>query len=258
MPANLRKSEDAVQEGVRLRWLSTIVGDEGGALTIERMELDESGLPRPTGDLELLGAEVLVLALGQEADLSLLRSMPAVRTEGGLVSVGSDLMSDHPGVFAGGDMVAGARTLTDAVGHGKKAARAIDAWLDGRTLDRPGRHAPATPEHLNTWYYSDAPQVGPTPSRRGPAHLHLRRGGGWARRVDGPLRGTPLPVVRQLLPMRQLFRSLPRQRGDEGRRGPRIRLRLRLLQGLRAVRPGVPLRRDRDGAEKGADRPEGI
>ncbi len=56
-------------------------------------------------------------------------------------------------------MVAGARTLTDAVGHGKRAARAIDAWLAGRNLDRPARHALATPERLNTWYYADAPHA---------------------------------------------------------------------------------------------------
>jgi 2-oxoacid:acceptor oxidoreductase delta subunit (pyruvate/2-ketoisovalerate family) len=158
MPANLEEIDEAVREGVHLKWLSTIVGDDSGLLTIERMELDESGFPQPTGEFEELPADALVLALGQEADLSLLRSMPAVRTEGGLVAVGPDLMSDHPGVFAGGDMVAGARTLTDAVGHGKKAAAAIDAWLDGRTLHRPARPAPATPEHLNTWYYADAPK----------------------------------------------------------------------------------------------------
>ena len=78
----------------------------------------------------------MILALGQEADLALLRTTPAVVTEDGLVTVGSDLMSGQPGVFAGGDMVAGGRTLTDAIGHAKKAARAIDAWLDGRTLER--------------------------------------------------------------------------------------------------------------------------
>ena len=55
-------------------------------------------------------------------------------------------------------MVAGARTLTDAIGHGRKAARAIDAWLDGRALERPVRHALATPAHLNTWYFADAPK----------------------------------------------------------------------------------------------------
>ena len=158
MPANTEEITDAVDEGVQFKWLSTIVGDEGGVLTIERMELDESGFPRPTGEFEELRADALVLALGQEADLSLLESMPDVRPEDGLVPVGPDLMSAHPGVFAGGDMVAGARTLTDAIGHGKKAARAIDAWLDGRTLGRPARHALAMPAQLNTWYFADAPK----------------------------------------------------------------------------------------------------
>lgn len=158
MPANLEEVTDAVTEGVRLKWLSTIVGDEGGKLTIERMELDDSGFPRSTGQFEELRADALVLALGQEADLSLLGSMPDVRPEGGLIPVGPDFMSTRPGVFAGGDMVAGARTLTDAIGHGRKAARAIDAWLDGRTLGHEVRHPLATAAHLNSWYFADAPK----------------------------------------------------------------------------------------------------
>jgi 2-oxoacid:acceptor oxidoreductase delta subunit (pyruvate/2-ketoisovalerate family) len=158
LPANRDEVTDAVEEGVRLKWLSTIVGDEGGVLTIERMELDESGFPRPTGEFEDLQADALVLALGQEADLSLLWSMHDVPAKDGLIPVGPDFMTARPGVFAGGDMVAGARTLTDAIGHGKKAARAIDAWMDGRCLERPARHELATPAHLNTWYFADAPK----------------------------------------------------------------------------------------------------
>ena len=158
MPADAEEVADAIDEGVRFKWLSTIAGDDEGVLTIERMELDDSGFPRATGQFEELRSDALVLALGQEADLSLLRSMPEVRPENGLVPVGQDFMSAHPGVFAGGDMVAGARTLTDAIGHGRKAARAIDAWLDGRTLERPTRHALATPAQLNTWYFADAPK----------------------------------------------------------------------------------------------------
>ena len=122
MSANVEEVHDAMEEGVRLRWLSTVVDDHSGVLTIERMELDESGFPQPTGELEELSADALILALGQEADLALLRTTPAVVTEDGLVTVGSDLMSGQPGVFVGGDMVAGGRTLTDAIGHAKKAA----------------------------------------------------------------------------------------------------------------------------------------
>jgi len=41
------------------------------------------------------------------------------------------------GIFAGGDMIGGARTMTAAVGHGKKAARNIDAWLRGGVYEKP-------------------------------------------------------------------------------------------------------------------------
>jgi 2-oxoacid:acceptor oxidoreductase delta subunit (pyruvate/2-ketoisovalerate family) len=69
------------------------------------------------------------------------------------------MMTGHPGIFAGGDMVPSERTVTVAVGHGKKAARHIDAWLRGSTHAPPPKHAPATFERLNPWYYSDAPKT---------------------------------------------------------------------------------------------------
>jgi 2-oxoacid:acceptor oxidoreductase delta subunit (pyruvate/2-ketoisovalerate family) len=56
-------------------------------------------------------------------------------------------------------MVPAERTVTVAVGHGKKAARHIDAWLRGGTYEAPAKHAPATFERLNPWYYSDAPKT---------------------------------------------------------------------------------------------------
>jgi Pyruvate/2-oxoacid:ferredoxin oxidoreductase delta subunit len=65
-------------------------------------------------------------------------------------------MTGHPGIFAGGDMVPAERTVTVAVGHGKKAARQIDAWLRGRTNGALAKHDLADFASLNTWYYSDA------------------------------------------------------------------------------------------------------
>ncbi len=159
MPANAEEVRDAVEEGVRLKWLSTITGAAGDTLTVERMELDSEGLPRPTGEVEELSADAVVLALGQSADLSLLRRFDEIEIDGEMVGVGPDMMTARQGVFAGGDMVAGARTLTEAVGHGKRAARAIDAWLRGRSAAAPDRHPLAGPEHLNTWYYADAPHA---------------------------------------------------------------------------------------------------
>ena len=160
MPANDVEVEEALQEGVLIRWLSTIknMGDEG-RITVETMELDASGFPQPTGELETLDADSLVLALGQDVDLSLVEDVPGLVVKDGTVVVGPNMMTGHPGIFAGGDMVPSERTVTVAVGHGKKAARHIDAWLANVAYSRAPRHELAGFEKLNTWYYSDAPKT---------------------------------------------------------------------------------------------------
>lgn len=156
MPAHDSEVEEAREEGVRMKWLSTIAHADGGRLRIEKMRLDESGFPQPTGEFEELAADSVVLALGQVSDLSLLADVPNIQVADDVVQVGADLMTGYPGIFAGGDMIPAERTATVAVGHGKQAARSIDAWLRGETFKRPDRPAVATYERLNTWYYSDA------------------------------------------------------------------------------------------------------
>ena len=158
MPAHDFEVEEAEDEGVLMKWLSTITQVDAGKLLVERMELDETGFPQPTGDLEELEADSLILALGQETDLGLLDDVPGLKVEDGVVIVGPDLMTGYPGLFAGGDMVPAERTVTVAVGHGKKAARHIDAWLRGSTHLRPPKHELADFAALNTWYYADAPR----------------------------------------------------------------------------------------------------
>jgi len=158
MPAHDFEVEEAEEEGVLMKWLSTVKRAEEGVLLLERMELDDSGFPQPTGELEELHADSLVLALGQETDLSLLDRVPRLEVEDGVVKVGPDLMTGRPGVFAGGDMVPAERTVTVAVGHGKKAARSIDAWLRFDTYEPAPKHDLAAFEDLNTWYYDDAPR----------------------------------------------------------------------------------------------------
>ena len=159
MPAHDFEVEEALQEGVMIKWLSTIkhAGDAG--LTVEKMILDEKGFPQPTGEFETLEADSLVLAHGQDVDLSLLEHLPGLEITDGVVKVGSDMMTGYPGVFAGGDMVSAERTVTVAVGHGKKAARHIDAWLRGARFDKGERHEIADFNRLNPWYYSDAPKT---------------------------------------------------------------------------------------------------
>ncbi len=160
MPAHDFELEEALEEGVKVKWLSTITGAEGGRLTIEKMRLNAEGKPEATGEFETLETDALVLALGQEVDLSLLAGIRGLVSDEGVVEVDPEtMMTGHPGLFAGGDMAPGARNVTVAVGHGKKAARHIDAWLTGQAL--APRPAPRLASHdrLNTWYYSDAPQA---------------------------------------------------------------------------------------------------
>src|SRR5690348_2210127 len=157
MPAHDVEVEEALEEGVTMRWLSTVAQADDGKLVIETMKLDETGFPQPTGEFEELEADCLVLALGQNADLSVLDGVPGVTFSDGVVEVGPDLMTGHPGIFAGGDMVPSERTVTVAIGHGKKAARSIDAFLRGTSAQAAGKHAPASFGALNTWYYADAP-----------------------------------------------------------------------------------------------------
>jgi 2-oxoacid:acceptor oxidoreductase delta subunit (pyruvate/2-ketoisovalerate family) len=160
MPAHDFEVEEALQEGVMVKWLSTIKQAGEGALTIEKMRLDAGGNPQPTGEFETLEADSLVLALGQDVDLSLLQGVPGLEVRDGVVQVdAATMMTGHPGLFAGGDMVPAERNVTVAVGHGKKAARHIDAWLRGARVEASSKHAAATFERLNPWYYSDAPKT---------------------------------------------------------------------------------------------------
>ncbi len=157
MPAHLEEAEDAEREGVRINWLRTITAFDGPELQVELMELDESGYPQPTGRFETLAADTVILALGQESDTAFLQNVPGVEIErDGTVHVSSTFETGCPGLFAGGDMVPSERTVTIGVGHGKKAARHIDAWLRGTGVGSAPKHPEASFDKLHLWYFGDA------------------------------------------------------------------------------------------------------
>ena len=156
MPAHDFEIEEALQEGVMIRWLSAIRQADEGQLTVEKMVLDEKGMPVPTGEFETMEADTLVLALGQDVDLALLEGVPNLEIRNGTVQVSGNMMTGYPGLFAGGDMVPSERNVTVAAGHGKKAARHIDAYLRGVSYEPHAKHELADFGKLNTWYYSDA------------------------------------------------------------------------------------------------------
>lgn len=157
MPAHDSEVKEAEEEGVLMRWLSTVKHVDQGEIQIEKMELDENGFPQPTGEYETLQGDSLIMALGQDADLSLVENDDEIEISNGVVQVNNQMMTGHRGIFAGGDMVPSERTVTVAIGHGKKAARYIDAFLRDTEYHPAPKHADATFDRLSTWYYADAP-----------------------------------------------------------------------------------------------------
>jgi 2-oxoacid:acceptor oxidoreductase delta subunit (pyruvate/2-ketoisovalerate family) len=157
MPAAPIEVEEAEEEGVRLRWLSTIAYAGEGVIRVEQMTLGDDGKAHPTGEFDELPADSVVLAIGQDVDRTVVDGVDGIAVVDGSIEVGPDRMTGRAGVFAGGDAVAEDRTVTSAVGQGKQAARRIDAWLRGEAYRLPDRPALAAADRLHPWYYSDAP-----------------------------------------------------------------------------------------------------
>lgn len=170
MPAHAFEADDALEEGVKVHWLRAIKSIDQSTVTVEVMALDDRGRPQPTGQFETLEADDLILALGQESDTEFLRKVPGVELrDDGTVFVSPEMMTGHAGIFAGGDMVPSERTVTVAVGHGKRAARHIDAYLRRDSVPPKKRHPLATFEKLHLWFYTETaqrPQEHIDPSRR--------------------------------------------------------------------------------------------
>ncbi len=166
MPAHEFEADEALSEGVKIKWLTTITDIAETSLTVEMMELGPDGFPRATGQFETLQADAVVLALGQDTESGFLREVPGiVFKRDGTVIVGPDMMTGAPGIFAGGDMVPSERTVTVAVGHGKLAARNIDAWLRGAQYQKPPAPEIVSFAMLKLPVFSDA---APTPQHELP------------------------------------------------------------------------------------------
>ena len=159
MPANEEEMDGAIEEGINVKWLSTIDSASSEGLKIEKMTLDESGYPQPSGEYEELAADSVVLAIGQNVDLSILKSVEGLELQKDAVTVNTTTFETTvPGLFAAGDMVPGDRTVTAAIGMGKHAARGVNGYLSGRPYVKAPKHADARYEDMHPYYYTDAPK----------------------------------------------------------------------------------------------------
>lgn len=159
MPAHREELEEAEREGVQVHWLRTIseVADD---VMVEVMELDEDGRPHGTGKFEKLPADTVIMALGQVSDTAFLHNIDGLDFDGDTLKVNPvTLMTSVPGIFAGGDAVPSQRTVTVGTGHGKKAAKMIDAWLKNEDCYVKVKHPVVEFDDLHLWYFGDHPRT---------------------------------------------------------------------------------------------------
>jgi NADPH-dependent glutamate synthase beta subunit-like oxidoreductase len=156
MPAHDFEAEEALSEGVKIHWLRSIKNIESTQFTVEKMNLVD-GRPVPSGEFETLEADALILALGQDTETDFLKGISGIDfKDDGTVIVDSTMMTGHAGIFAGGDMVPSDRTVTIATGHGKKAARHIDAWFKGSVYEKTPNNPVVGVDALHVWYRTNA------------------------------------------------------------------------------------------------------
>ena len=138
LEANAYEAQEASVEGVKIKWCSTVEHFGADGIDIEELAMDADGNLTPTGKTHKLAADSVVMAVGQHSDLSLVDGAENVQlSERNTLIVDEHMMTGQSGIFAGGDAIGGARTMTAAVGDGNKAARNIDAWLRGEMYRKP-------------------------------------------------------------------------------------------------------------------------
>jgi NADH-quinone oxidoreductase subunit F len=148
MPAINSEIEEALHEGVDIQFLAApanVLSTDGRLEAVEciRMELgemDQSGRRRPLpvkGSEFMVGVDTLILAISQEPDISSLNGNQLTVSKWNTIEVDPEnLQTNIKGVFAGGDVVTGPNTVTEAMAHGKTAAEMIDKYIRGEKLER--------------------------------------------------------------------------------------------------------------------------
>ena len=169
MPAHDFEATEALEEGVKIHWLRTIKNIEETTFTVEVMEVDEKGRPRPTGQFETLEADALIMALGQDVDTSFMRKVPGVQFKAdGVVIVNDQMMTGYARSVRRRRHGA-VRPHRDHRRRPRQEGRPQHRRLAARrSLRQPPKHDLATFDKLHVWYYTDAAQ-------RPQGHLDMKR-----------------------------------------------------------------------------------
>ena len=143
LPARREEVEHAEEEGIIFKTLTNpveVLGDENGfvrgmkCVQMELGEPDASGRRRPVvkeGSEFTLDVDAMIMSIGTSPNPLIRSTTPGLETNrhGCIITNGEDGLTSREGVYAGGDAVTGAATVILAMGAGKQAAKAIDAYI---------------------------------------------------------------------------------------------------------------------------------
>ena len=149
LPARREEVHHAKEEGIIFEFLTNpveILSDgKGGVRAVRciRMELGESDASGRRSPVAIPGSEfeipadTVIMSLGTSPNPLIADTTPGLRTSRrGGIETSDEVVTSHPGVFAGGDAVTGAATVILAMGAGRKAAAAIDRYICDRQIDK--------------------------------------------------------------------------------------------------------------------------
>jgi 2-oxoacid:acceptor oxidoreductase delta subunit (pyruvate/2-ketoisovalerate family) len=161
MSAHDIEIQEALSEGIEILCLRSISMIDSGKVLVNRMNYDgEKNIISASEETEILEADFTIFAIGQCIDSGIFSGMEGISiSEKCTIDVDKNMMTGIKGVFAGGDAIQGNRTVTDAIGHGKKAAKCIDAFLNGTEFTAVKNDEVATFKTLNTLYFKNNPKI---------------------------------------------------------------------------------------------------
>lgn len=158
MPAYDFEADDAIAEGIEIRFLRKLASIHNKTCLLEIQKTEKNKIIG-TGEFETFEADSIIMATGQEGDTEFLRSLPDIHfNEDGTPQLSAERMTGHDGIFAGGDIIPGERSATIAIGHGKKAAKFINAYLKREPIPKKDKHPTAGYRKLHMWYKTEAPK----------------------------------------------------------------------------------------------------
>ena len=188
MPAWKGEVDEAEHEGIAVEngWGPKEIVGENGVVTGLKVRrcltvFDENGRFNPafSDEEKIIPCDSVILAIGQQADLSFLSGEEGVQvTPRGILKIDENLMTTAPGVFAGGDVAFGPRILVEAVANGHKAARSIHVYLQRQDEEdgaEPLPHPAQLGDAARLSFHAAAEDAG---AGRQPPHRHRRSGTG--------------------------------------------------------------------------------